>query len=414
MSAFTYNHYVPEWYQRKFLPLNQGKFHYLDLQPDVVTTSTGYRYTRKALLNWGPPSCFAQDDLYSTHWGIYKNTDIEKFFFGEVDREGREALEFFIDFQIRNGMHKAFRNLVRYMSIQKLRTPKGLGWLKKNFETKGSNQTLLLLQRIQYMFAATWTDAVWQVADATNSPTKFIISDHPVTVYNRARFPGSAVCRGFGDPDIREVATHTYFPLSLEKILILTNLSWVRDPYQKETNPHPNQEFFRTTLFKSTDLQVGRMLDQNEVRQINYITKMRALRYVAAADQDWLYPEEHLDFLNWKKFGDGLLFMPDPRSIYMGGQVVIGYKDGSSDAFGEYGHRPGQAGYKSQRREARESRSLERFKSEFALMQGREWRGWPIDHFGKSGPQVDSEDYFNDRISEIKDKKWLRRFRHAD
>jgi hypothetical protein len=103
------------------------------------------------------------------------------------------------------------------MSVQKLRTPKGLGWLSRYRSGRARNSRLMLLQRIQNMFCAMWTDCIWQIADAIQSATKFIISDHPVTVYNRACFPGSRWCIGFNDPDIRMVGTHTYFPLSIDK-----------------------------------------------------------------------------------------------------------------------------------------------------------------------------------------------------
>jgi hypothetical protein len=66
------------------------------------------------------------------------------------------------------------------------------------------------------------------IADASFSPTKFIVSDHPVTLYNPGCFPQSKCCRGHQDPDIRLVGTHTIFPLSRDKLLILTNVSWVR------------------------------------------------------------------------------------------------------------------------------------------------------------------------------------------
>lgn len=392
MGEFTHNHYVPEWYQHRFMLSGQGQYNYLDLSPERIVSVNGHAYTRKNLLKWGPKSCFAQDGLYTTHWGSLKNTEIERFFFGEIDTNGHMAVEFFDDFKIKSGMREAFQNLVRYMSIQKLRTPKGLGFVSNVFKIRNTNELLLFLQRIQLIFGAIWTDAVWQIADASDSPTKFIISDHPVTVYNRSRFPGSPHCRGFNDPDIREAATHTYFPLSLDKVLIITNLSWVRNPYQKKISDHPNQDLFRTTMFKANDIQHGRRLSEEEVLQINYITKMRAFRYIAAAEKEWLYPEERLNSTHWSRFGEGLLFMPEPRAVHMGGEIVVGYKDGGSEAFGEYGHRPGQKGYKDGNRESREASALRRFQGEFALMQGKTWRGWPIEYFGKSGPHVDSDE----------------------
>jgi hypothetical protein len=83
------------------------------------------------------------------------------------------------------------------MSLQKLRTPKGLAYLQAYANIENRNLTLILLQRVQNMFRAVWTECVWQLADASQSPTKFIISDHPVTVYNRACPHLSAYCSGY-------------------------------------------------------------------------------------------------------------------------------------------------------------------------------------------------------------------------
>jgi hypothetical protein len=165
------------------------------------------------------------------------------------------------------------------------------------------------------------------------------MSDHPVTVYNRACFPGSEWCRGFNDPDIRMVGTHTYFPLSIEKILILTNLAWVRNPYQSERKLHPNPGLFRNTIFKFTDVQTYRNLSEQEVLEINYMTKRRALLYVAGAEREWLFPERYLPFTHWNRFGQDLLLMPEPREIHMGGEVMVSHKCGGVDAWNEYGHR---------------------------------------------------------------------------
>jgi hypothetical protein len=391
-NDFHHNHYVPEWYQRRLMLPGQHRYWYLDLKPDQVQHD-GHRYTRRDLHEWGPAKCFAQHDLYTTRWGGEENVDIEKFFFGRVDTEGKLAVETYSSFRFDTpGLHEGFQRLVSYMSVQKLRTPKGLGWLSGLPGGSRHNSRLMMLQTIQNMFCAMWTDCVWQIADATNSPTKFIVSDHPVTVYNRGCFPGSQWCTGFNDPDIRWVGTHTYFPLSLDKILIMTNLSWVRNPYQNERKAHPNQDFFHSTIFKLTDIQTYRSLSEQEVQEINYITKKRALRYIAGAEKEWLYPDRYLSTIHWNKFGNGLLLMPEPREIDMGGEVLIGYKGGRSEAWNEYGHRPWQRGYKDEKRFAEESRALERFKAEWAAMQGPEYRGTSFQfHHGRDGPYVESE-----------------------
>lgn len=398
IKDFKHNHYVPEWYQRRFLAAGKGKHWYLDLAPDVVTQN-GHTFRRRDLLNWGPDSCFAVDDLYTTTFGGQANVDIEKFFFGRVDGDGKKAVEFFSDFSLRGGMHEAFQALMNYMSIQKLRTPKGLGWLAGLRGGRDRNQRLMLLQAVQNIFCATWTECIWQIADALNSPTKFIISDHPVTVYNRACFPGSDACKGFSDPDIRMAATHTYFPLSAEKILIMTNLNWVRNPYQNERKLRPNPSYFRNTIFKFTDIQILRSLKEQEVMEINYITKKCALRYIAGQEKDWLFPEAKLPSTHWKNLGNGYLLMPEPRDIHMGGEVIVRYKDGKADSWDEYGRKPWQKGYQGDGYDKKESDALERFQDEWALMQGPEYRGTSGQfHREMDGPHVMPEELHQEAV----------------
>ena len=84
-----------------------------------------------------------------------------------------------------------------------------------------------------------WSECVWQTADPTNSPTKFIISDHPVTVYNRGCFPGSEYAEGLRIPISEWLRAMHTFPLAIDKVLILTNLPWVRNPYQREHTLRP-------------------------------------------------------------------------------------------------------------------------------------------------------------------------------
>jgi Protein of unknown function (DUF4238) len=363
----------------------------LDLYPETVIRD-GHSYIRRDLLHWGPPNCFAEEDLYTIAIGQNLNVDVERYFFGEVDSKGRHAVEFFSNFEIKNGLHEAFHDLLRYMSVQKLRTPKGLGWLANTARTQHRQSILVLLQQIQTMHCAHWTDAIWQIAEATHSATKFIVTDHPVTVYNRRCFPGSTHCRGYNDPDIRYAASQTLFPLSSEKILILTNLAWVRDPYQNELAVSPNPNLFHDTVFKATDIQRERFLTEEEVLQINYILKMRAHRHIASIERDWLFPEKRLKSTHWSKFGDGYLLMPDPREVHMGGEIYVGYEDGRSEAWNEYGHRPWHRGFKDERRYARESQALRKFQAEFAALYGPTQRGWS-EQFHNKGPRTYSDEY---------------------
>ncbi|MGA7809885.1 hypothetical protein, partial [Bradyrhizobium sp.] len=108
----------------------------------------------------------------------------------------------------------------------------------------------------------------------------------------------------------------------------------------------------------------------DEVLQINLITKRRAYRYIAAAKEEWLYPERTVSTDHWKKFGEGYLLMPEPRLVHMGGEVIVGYRGGGGQSFSPYGHTRGQAGFKDEKREKRETDGLRRFQAEWAVKHG--------------------------------------------
>lgn len=285
MSEFKRNHYVPQWYQKRFLEDSSNKLYYLDLYPNLKVSGR-HRWRPRALTMRGTRGCFVQDDLYTTNWFGIENREIERFFFGKWDKIAPQALDHFQEFSLKDISRTAFENLLTYMSLQKLRTPKGLLWLSSFLDERDRNKILIELQSIRNLFCAIWTECVWQIADASDSNTKFIISDHPVVAYNRECPPGSIWCKNENSPDIRFVATHTYFPLNLNKILIMTNLSWVRDPYQKPRKLRPNPAYFRNSIFNFLDIQINRKLSEEEVCEINYITKLSSYRYVASAKKN--------------------------------------------------------------------------------------------------------------------------------
>lgn len=374
-TEYRRNHYVPEWYQKRFIPRNQvnRELYRLDLKPGYFVDPRGVSHPRRAVRRLGFRYCFAETDLYTTRFGLNESTDIEERFFGKIDNNGRRAVSYFTDFSHPAVDWEAFEDLMLYMSTQKLRTPKGLGWLGMKAQTNDRQQILQLMLKFQRLHCAIWSECVWLIADASQSETKFIVSDHPVTVYNRRCGPRSAWCRGFDDPDIRFHATHTLFPLSLDRILLLTNLSWVRNPYQSETRLRPNPNPFRTAIFNFPNIQTLRHLSEQEVREINFIMKSRAFRYIAAAKEEWLYPEEHVSKSDWARFGGGYLLMPDPRAIHLGGEVIFGFGDGTATSFDEYGRRPWERHYGLEGKSLIEGESLRRFQGEFARIHGP-WR----------------------------------------
>ena len=129
MTDYRRNHYVPIWYQDRFLPNRPNRnFHYLDMKPETLV-SNGHRYSRRSKLRWGPKLCFVETDLYTTKSGSWESTDIEKHFFGELDATASNALNYFEGFTHPSASENAFNTFLPYMSIQKLRTPKGLAAL---------------------------------------------------------------------------------------------------------------------------------------------------------------------------------------------------------------------------------------------------------------------------------------------
>lgn len=378
-NGYHHNHYVPVGYQRRFMRSGEGELYHLDLAPESFILN-GRKLLQKDLHHRGPKHCFAQDDLYTTRFSNSENTEIERFFFGTVDNSARRTLDFWCQYDHVHLDSDAFEQFLNHMSLQKLRTPRGMAWLRRALGEINPSNTLIELQRLQNLFCATWTNCVWQIADASQSPTKFIISDNPVTIYNRDCFPASSACLFPNDPDIRLAGTQTVYPLSLDKVLILTNLTWARDPYQRATRMGPNHRLMRNAVFYFGDIQLGRSLSEEEVVEINYIIKRRAHRYIAAAEIEWLYPERHLRCDHWRKLGDGYLLMPDPRHVHMGGSVTVGYAGGGADQWSEYGHRPWEPSFEDKKRDEREAAALSRFQAEFSAMHGPDYRGM-TEHF---------------------------------
>lgn len=392
-KGYRNNHYVPIWYQKRFIPAEQKdkELYYLDLHPTYLVNAEGVATPLRELKRQGPRFCFFEEDLYTMRLGNVESRDIEKVFFGDIDDRGRDAVEYFENFKHPSMNGKAYQDFLEYLTIQKLRTPKGFRWLLGQSPIRDRNLLLLGLQQLVGLYGAVWTECIWQIADASQSATKFIVSDHPVTIYNRECVPDSAFCSREGDPDIRLQGSHTIFPLSLEKILILTNLSWVRNPYQSPRATRPNPSLKRPSMFKFTTVQTLRHLSEREVTEVNLIIKRRAYRYIGAAREEWLYPERSFPQPHWRQLGNGYLLMPDPRSVQFSGEIIIGHNDGTSSAIDEYGFLPGQQGFGDRERSDREWETFQLFKGDFAAQFGphRRGRSFEMMHLG---PDRDSDD----------------------
>ncbi|MCG7882591.1 MAG: DUF4238 domain-containing protein [Candidatus Thiodiazotropha endolucinida] len=315
----------------------KGKLFYLDLKPDKIVHPDGSFHHRKALRRLGPKECFKDDHLYTLFFGEHATDIIEKNFFGPIDNIGSDLLDFFSDYSPSDKAVEGFQNFLRYVDAQKIRTPKGIDFLKKAGLTSDHQQALGLMQSLWQAHCTIWTEGVWEILSCDNSPTKFIVTDHPVTTYNKGLFPGAKACTYPLDAPVSFLGTHTIFPLNLNRCLVITNLGYVRNPGINPLKERENPRYYANTMFDIRTVQTGRQIDEDYVLAINYILKNRARRYVAAAQESWLYPERKLKTRHWSKLGGKVFLMPDPRKVSFSTQVLVGYKDGSAWGQDEYG-----------------------------------------------------------------------------
>ncbi|HTA60299.1 MAG TPA: hypothetical protein VK805_19245 [Candidatus Baltobacteraceae bacterium] len=347
------HHYVPRWYQRRFLKTGQFKFYYLDLRPETVV-SNGRSYQRRDLLCWGPDRCFYKNDLYTLTLGNWTTDDFEKRFFGTIDNNGRLAVELFGNFNglskcfSKNpegkGVREAFQALPQYMDAQRFRTPRGLDFLKSVINANDRNETLVAMRHLYRFHTTMWSEGVWEIVRARLSPTKFIVTDEPVTFFNRRAFPSELVYPK--DVGLEQVGTRTLFPLGLDACLVITHLQLVRNPWTNPTASRVNARSYKQTMFSMLDTQFGRELEQDEVLRLNYILKRRATRYIAAAEEEWLYPERYVSTTNWAKLDDDWFLLPHLYKVPFHGEIMVGWNDGTSWAMDEYGRNPRDPKYR--------------------------------------------------------------------
>jgi hypothetical protein len=364
------NHYVPRWYQRRFLTPGEAHFRYLDLKPDRMVGAPGRKF-RTSLLRWGPDNCFAEDHLYSIKLGPWMTDIIEHGFFKDIDDNGRLGVDFFANYKLENDFRKALDGIARFMDAQRFRTPRGLDYFAKASKVDNRNALLLAMEMMYQQNATMWAEGVWEIVGASNSPTKFLLTDNPVTFFNQRAFPGSFYCTYPNDALLRWVGTRTIFPLGLDKCLIITHLEYTRNPWKTPINDRVNARSYATGIFKAQDVQTQRELEEDEVKRINFILKKRADRYVAACNEEWLYPERTASVTHWSKIDDDWFLMPNLYELNLGGTILMGFKDGTSAGWDEYG-RP------------REHRDFERQQKNEDVLHQRARLEWGVRRLGKS------------------------------
>lgn len=333
MSLTRDNHYVPQWYQRQFFEPGQKKLAYADLSPLRQVLEDGRVILGRATFQSPPSRCFFQTDLYSTFFGTQVNDEIERKLFGSIDTRGSSAVRAFTGID-QSAWHNHFQDLFEYIDVQRVRTPKGLDWLRSQYPKLSQNELMMEMQGIRNLHCTIWTEGVREIVSAEDAGVKFIVSDNPVTIYNHAVPPGAALAAYPGDPGIALKASQTLFPLSRDFCLILTNLEYAKNsdcpPLEKRTFAR----HFRSSMVSTINFVRTRKLTDDEVARINLVLKSRARRYIAAGREEWLYPEQCVT-QSWAELRDTML--PKDELWQFGGELYAKFEDGHvhyQDAFG--------------------------------------------------------------------------------
>lgn len=328
------NHYVPQWYQRGFRAKGQHKLHVLNLHPADKLLPNGETIPEQDVEELGPKLAFQEFDLYTTRLGQELNDEIETFLFGRIDKRGADAVRAWIagnHVQI----HRGFRDFFEYLDAQKLRTPKGLDWILKHYKGLPQLELMRQMQALRQMHAAMWSECVREIVSATKSSVKFLVTDHPVTIFHPKLPPNAVECQYPGDPGVELVGSQTVFVLDANHCLILTNLEYAEDPAKAAVLSRRTNARFRGDSMARTDAFIrGRELCDAEVHAINLVLKSRAKKYVAASNPEWLYPERYCK-LSWADIATTLL--PKKDLWRFGGEIYIGHQDGTSSYRDKFG-----------------------------------------------------------------------------
>ncbi|WP_207795643.1 DUF4238 domain-containing protein [Phyllobacterium zundukense] len=346
MSKTRKNHYVPQWYQEGFFELGRNTLAYLDLTPPQKVLSDGRVITERAIFDAPTSRSFLQKDLYSTFFGTSVNDEIERRLFGDIDARGSNAVRAFAGNDVRQ-WHRNFQTLFEYIDIQKIRTPKGLDWLKAQYPTLTQNELMQEMQGIRMMHCTIWTEGVREIVSAEDADVKFIISDHPVTIYNHAVPPEARTSAYPRDPKIALKASQTIFPLNRDYCLILTNLEYAQDPATSPLDKRTFARNYRSSMVRTDAFIRTRKLSSQEVARVNYVVKARARRYIAAGRKEWLYPEETVSD-PWGELRKTLL-PPEDELFHFGGEMFARFEDGRVHYQDEFGRTEKQRGLSEER-----------------------------------------------------------------
>lgn len=353
------HHFVPQWYQRGFLPDGKGEFYVLDKAPLLEVMCPDGKKRRvtkpKEIRRTGTTELFQRDNLYALNLPFISSDFLERHLFGIIDDKGAIANKLLVRWPITIPMPKEsaypfdwgnpndrLMEFLEFINAQKTRTPRGLDVIKNQLlqagvEEEDNNIAMLRFNEKRNQLRTVWTEAHWEIFSIEpGSSAKFLLSDDPVTLYNMDCYPLSVDCRYPNDPNPFWRGTRVLFPLSSEKLLVLSHKEHVDDPNRRKAKKmRRNARMFDNTVFSYTWVDHEKMLSGDQVADINRILKSRAIRFVAAYSQDDLYPEKSNSNCKWSALDS--LFQPKYSSSHTSSEVHFGYTNGRSRAFNAYG-----------------------------------------------------------------------------
>lgn len=335
MSKTRNNHYVPQWYQEGFFEPGRSSLAYVDMTPERKILPDGRVITQNGAWNDTPTSkAFGQEDLYSTFFGTSVNDEIERHLLGDIDGRGSQAVRAFSGADVRE-WHKHFQTFFEYLDIQKIRTPKGLDWLKAQYPKLSQNELMYEMQGIRMLHCAIWVGGVREIVSAEDSDVKFIFSDHPVTIYNHAVPPTHEMSAYPLDPGIALRASQTIFPLNRDLCLILSNLEYAKNPSTSSLEKRTFARNYQQSMTRIDAFIRTRKLTAEEVTQVNFVLKSRARRYIGGGRKEWLYPEKTVS----QPWGDlRKAFLPPKDELFhFGGEMFAKFESGHVHYQDEFG-----------------------------------------------------------------------------
>jgi hypothetical protein len=159
------NHYVPVWYQKGFVSADPPRLYYLDVDPQAAELGRG---GPPAIKKGAPKQCFWSHDLYTTLFFGAPNDEIERFLFGAIDNNGALAVRAVADGDPR-AVHDRFQDFFSYIDAQKIRTPKGLDWIRARYGKIDQLNLMNEMQALRQMHCTMWLEAVREVVSAEDS-----------------------------------------------------------------------------------------------------------------------------------------------------------------------------------------------------------------------------------------------------